>query len=107
MSYKEKLDKIADSLLQDNWLDDVYTIDLQYIFNQMSMKQRQVVEHLIEGLSISEIAQRLRLSISQVYRHRKEAKRKFLSVLICYGKERAISQREKWLWKKYYMWDQS
>jgi len=104
MSYKEKLDKIADSLLQDNWLDDLYTIDLQYIFNQMSMKQRQVVEHLIEGYNNKEIAALLNVTERQIRYHKRNAKFRFLNVLIGIGLPDKVSTKEQYNWEKKYNW---
>jgi len=77
----DPINDVINNLLMDNWSDSLYISDLQFIFNQMTVIQRQVVEHRIKGLTQQEIADILKISKPAVNKHLNRAKKKFLQFL--------------------------
>ena len=76
---------IINGLLQDNYIDDILCEDLRYCLeHRLSLKERQVIEHLVEGYTDQEIYTLLKkvFPTYHAYEHSKsKAKKKLLQYM--------------------------
>jgi FixJ family two-component response regulator len=77
-----RFSQIIQGLLKDNYLDEIMSDDFKYcLYHIMSPRERQVIEHLVEGYEDKEIMRLMKITYCQFHHFKTRAKRKLLHFL--------------------------
>jgi len=85
MNAQDTIDSIILNLLQNNFIDGILSSELRYcMMHRMSIKERQVIEHLVEGYKDEQIYSLMRKvfpSMNAYRRTKARAKKKLMHFL--------------------------